>query len=403
MPSDAGSVKDIRAGVVARLREREGELVQVIFARVRDDGFGPAGAADAEYVAGLRAAIAAALEFVLTGIEHGEEWTGSIPVLALEQARRAARIGVSLDTVLRRYVLGSTLLEEFVMDEADRGDLPGEREALRGALRVQALALNRLLEAITNEYRDELARAGRSSEQRRAERIRGLLAGGGVIEQSELVKLDYELDAWHFGVIARGAGAREVLHGLAASLDQRLLCVASGEETVWAWLSGQRRLEMAALERAVSRSGGVSFAVGEPARGLQGWRLTHQQAQAALVVALRRPQRFTRYADVALLATALKDEALARVLLDVYLLPLDDSGDRAPVLRETLHVYLAKECSVSSVAAMLNVARSTIEKRLRMIEKKLGRSLHPCPAELGVALQLYDLGVSADHLSIGAQ
>ena len=36
--------------------------------------------------------------------------------------RRAARVGVSLNTVLRRYVVGSGLLEAFVMDEVERGE-----------------------------------------------------------------------------------------------------------------------------------------------------------------------------------------------------------------------------------------------------------------------------------------
>jgi PucR-like helix-turn-helix protein len=448
MQSDVWSVEAVRAGVVGRLRARLGEIEEAIFARVRGDAFGLVGARDAEYVAGLRAAVVAALGYALAGIERGDEEVGQVPVVAVEQARRAARVGVSLDTVLRRYVVGSALLEEFVLEEADRGEGPADREALRGALRVQASALERLLESITDEYRDELARAGRSPEWRAAERVRALLLTGGstgvgmagdgsagegatrdVVER----ELDYELDAWHLGVIARGVGAREVVCGLAASLDRRSLCVASGEDTVWGWLGGQRRLEVAALERAVSelewaypvrtpdRAGhpdqvmhglpaAASLVAGEPARGLAGWRLTHQQAQAALVVALRQngiprngiprsgipPTRegvtFTRYVDVALLASALKDQVLARTLLDVYLTPLDDAHDRGPVLRETLRVYLAAECSVSSAAAALNLARSTVEKRLRTIEEKLGRTLHPCPAELGVALGLYDLG-----------
>ena len=142
------------------------------------------------------------------------------------------------------------------------------------------------------------------------------------------------------------------------------------------------------------------FALGEPAKGLQGWRLTHRQAQAALAVALRRSESrpggmFTRYADVALLASALKDEALARALLDIYLTPLDDHRGSGPVLRETLRAYLAAECQASSAAVKLDVARSTVAKRLRTIEEKLGRTLHPCSAELEVALLLDELNVSA--------
>jgi DNA-binding PucR family transcriptional regulator len=119
--------------------------------------------------------------------------------------------------------------------------------------------------------------------------------------------------------------------------------------------------------------------------------LTHQQAQAALVVALCRPRRFTRYADVALLASALKDEALGRALIEIYIAPLEDSRGSGPVLCRTLRAYLAAERSVSSAAVALGVVRKTVASRLRTIEERLGRSLHPCPAELEVALLLDEI------------
>jgi sugar diacid utilization regulator len=143
-------------------------------------------------------------------------------------------------------------------------------------------------------------------------------------------------------------------------------------------------------ERAV-REVEVRFVVGEPACGLAGWRLTHQQAQAALVVALRRPRPLTSYRDVALLAVALKDRALARALIDMYVAPLDQLRDGGAVLRKTLRAYLGTERSVSSTAAVLGVTRKTVANRLHTIEARLGRSLHPCPAELEVALLLDDL------------
>ena len=423
----AGSVDDVRAVVVGRLRARRDELVREIFARVRGDAFGSAGDEDAEYVAGLRAAVAAAVEYGLQGIEHGEAGLGPIPAVASEQARRAARVGVSLETVLRRYVVGHTLLEQFVMEEADRGETaggplapPAQRSALRGALRAQASVLDRLLSAIAGEYRDELARAGRSPERSRSELVRGLLTGewpsgaDSATPRDVSRELGYDLEAEHIGVIASGAGAREALRELADRLDRRLLCVEWGESTIWAWIGGRRALAIAALERAMSGldgSGGaprsISFAVGEPARGLAGWRLTHQQAQAALLVALRRSRipgngtprngtppaqvTLTRYADVALLAAALKDQALARALIEIYIAPLEDSRMGGPALRQTLRAYLAAERSVSSAAAALGVVRKTVESRLRTIEEKLGRTLHPCPAELEVALLLDEL------------
>jgi hypothetical protein len=277
--------------------------------------------------------------------------------------------------------------------------LRARRDELAGvaqALRAHAAVLDRLLSATTLEdgnelaYRDERACGGRSPEQRRFERVRRLLAGGGALEDPGL---GYALSGEHVGVIARGPAAPGVLCEVAGGLDCRLLCVEGDEDTVWAWFGGQRRLEMAALELGLTgmQPGGVVFAVGEPALGLAGWRLTHQQARAAFVVAERRPRGFTRYADVALLAVALKDEGLARALVEVYVEPLEDSRGGGPVLRETLRAYLAAERSTSSAAAALGVDRKTVASRLRTIEKRLGRSLHPCPAELEIALLIDEL------------
>jgi hypothetical protein len=341
-------------------------------------------------VAGLRPTVVAVLEYVVDGIERGLGEDGAIPVVAREQARRASRAGLSLDTVLRRYVVGSALLGEFVMDEADRGEQSDGRRALREALRVQASALDSLLEAVTLEYRHELACAGRPPEQRRAEHIRSLLAGASVAQP----QLDYQLDGWHLGVIAMGVGATQAVPELARCANRRLLSVAQAKDCVWAWLGGKDRIpphELESVAASILTDENVMLAVGESASGLQGWRATHRQARAALDVALRRPKPLTRYADVALLATALKDEALAGALTDIFLSPLDDAGKRGPVLRQTVRAYLAAERNASSAAIMLKVSRSTVESRLRTIEALVGRTLHPCPPELEVALELDEL------------
>jgi hypothetical protein len=221
--------------------------------------------------------------------------------------------------------------------------------------------------------------------------------------------LGYDLDGWHLGVIAvaarpgpRGQAARAVRE-LAERTGCRSLSAAQDDGSVWAWLGADKRLVLAEVGSRLAgapagRHGprpagceGVLFALGEPARGFRGWRATHGQARAALAVARRRPRRCTRYGDVALLASALKDELLAGALLDVYLAPLADARDGGAALRRTLRSYLAAERSVSSTAAALGVVRKTVESRLLSIEERLGRTLHPFPAELEIALLLDEL------------
>jgi hypothetical protein len=401
--------------VAGRLRARRAEIEQAIFARVRDVAPSAMGDRDAEYVAGLHAAVGAAVEFVLAGIERGEERPAPIPSAAVAQAQRAVRSGVSLETVLRRYTAGYTMLGDYVIEEAENAELVGQ---LRRLLRVQASLLERLTSTIADEYGRELERVRRSHGHRRLELVRALLAGERIDDGGEL---GYGLDGEHLGVIATGAGCREALGNLAEGLDRRLLCVARGGGVVWAWLGGERSLDRSDLKRwiaelqsacpaetasqgnrAPGRVGtcgsagdsldGPAFALGEPARSLAGWRLTHRQAQAARAVALRRPQKLTRYADVALLATALKDDTLAESLSDIYLAPLDDARNGGLALRETLRAYLAAEHNVSAAAAVLGVVRSTVENRLRTVEERLGRPVHACLAELEVALRLQELG-----------
>ena len=168
------------------------------------------------------------------------------------------------------------------------------------------------------------------------------------------------------------------------------LAVSRGEETVWGWLGGRRRLPGADIERLSPATwpAEVSLAIGESGRGVDGWLLTHRQAQAALRVVLRKPQKLTRYADVALLATTLNDETLARSLLEIYLSPL---GDRGSELRTTLHEYFAAGRRTSHAARSLGVVRQTVENRLRTTEQVIGRPLRTCLPDLEVALSLDEL------------
>jgi hypothetical protein len=397
----------VRELIARRLRARGDELGRDIFERIRPGKDARAGGEDTEYLAGLRAAVAASLEYGLSAIEHGEDAAGAPPPQTLSQARRAARTGVSVDTVLRRYVLGSRLLGEALMREAAVPDIAEQGGgALREMLSAQAVVLERLLGAITAEHAAELECIARSPAHYRAQLVKRLLAG----EHVDPDQLGYDLDAQHLAAIATGSQASRALERIASRVGARLLCVPGGEDTAWAWFGAARPLASRELERLFScsaragvcisrdsprpraRGDRLAIALGEAAEGVQGWRVSHRQAQAALRVALRTGKQTTRYAEVALHASLLEDEQLANSLVKIYLAPLGPPDHTGAILRETLRAYLAAEHNASSAAAALRVTRQTVEKRMRTIEEKLGAALRTNQAELEVALRLEKLG-----------
>jgi hypothetical protein len=348
----------------------------------------PTSVGDHEYLAGLHAAVSAALSRGIVAIDEGGGSQSPMPVELSVQARHAARNGVCLDTVLRRYFAGYSLLCDFIVEEAESNSIRGPD--LQNVLRAEATLLDRLVIAVTAEYTQEAEGRPQSAAHRRAESVRRLLAG----ELVDAVELSYEVEAWHLGVVATGSGGESAVRDLAKGLDRRLLLVEPGEGTIWAWFGGRRRLTAeAVVELAASEApADLSLAVGEPARGLPGWRLTHHQASAALPITARGKERFVRYADVALLATALRDDVLSRSLESVFLAPLRDERDGGQALRETLRAYFAAEGNVSSAAAALRVNRHTVANRLHAAEEHLGRSIGSCAAELEASLRLEELG-----------
>lgn len=370
------------------LQSRRPEIEGIALARTYDVS-DPARVKDPEYVAGLRAAVSAALDYGFAGIELGEERAGPPPVALLIQARHAARSGVDLDTVLRRYIAGYALLGDFIMQAVEDGALSLQTVDLRRIWRTQATLLDRLVAAVTAEYRLESEGRLRNAESRRAERVKRLLAGQ-FLEPGEL---NYEFDAWHIGIVGNGPNAETVIRDLAAKLDRRLLLVRSDGGTLWAWLGGRSKVNSRGVAdlAPVPWPSELSLAFGEPERGLAGWRLSHRQARAAAPIAIQPVPRMVRYADVTLLASALQDDVLSSSLQRLYLDPLANERDGGMALRQTLRAYFTAGRHVSSAASALGVSRQTVAVRLRTIEDRVGRTLDMCASEIDTALRMEEL------------
>ncbi len=382
-----GAAQRVALELAGRLRSKRSEIEEAVLARVfavTD----PAASTDPSYLDGLRGAVTSALDCAIAAIDGTEPQPVPIPAELLTQARQAARSDVGLEVVLRRYFAGYTLLSDFLIKEVEAGDLLGAEEFHRLS-RAQAELFDRMIDAVSTEHRRESEARSRSRHQRRVECVEQLLDG----ELADTSELDYDLHAWHLGLVAQGTGMGEAIRDLAERLDRRPLVLPRGEGIVWAWYGGRREIDPAELQHIVpsSWSAQASLAIGEPGRGVSGWRLTHRQAAAALPIALRTTEPIVRYRDVSLLASMLQDEVLRTSLRGLYLAPLARERDGGRTLRQTLRAYFAAARNISSAAAALKVTRHTVANRLRSVETHLDRPLDICTVELEAALRLYEI------------
>ncbi|HEV7483062.1 MAG TPA: helix-turn-helix domain-containing protein [Solirubrobacterales bacterium] len=381
------SLNQAQVGLQARLHARRPELEQAILARAYGIS-DPTAAPDHQYVDGLRSAVSVAIDYGFAAVQLGPGRSlPEIPPELLAQARLAARNRVRLDTVLRRYCGGNTAFADIMVEEAEHCDLP--RAQLKALLRALASSFDSLLAAVSEEYAREGETHVHGSEKRRLQLLRRLLAG----ELLDASDLGYDLEGHHLGVVALGAGAGEALRVLGERLDRQLLLAQPDEQASWAWLGGRRPFDSDNLDLLGSFDWPPSLllAIGEPAHGLPGWRLSHRQAVAALPIAQRGRSPFVRYADVPLLAAILQDDLLATSLRQLYLAPLQAERDGGLTAKETLRAYFAAAGNASSAAAALGVSRRTVSSRLIAIEDRFGRPLDAASAEIEAILRLDEI------------
>lgn len=375
----------LRAALGARLREQLPVIEADVYGDLRSMS-AQEGRQDPGYLAGLRAAVAEALEHLIAGVEEGGDASSTpLPLAAIAQARRAARHGVELDTVLRRCAAGDRRLAEFVWAESER--FPAG--ALQKIVREQGARVNRLTAAVSAEYMQEREQLRRSPAALRSQRIRRELASEGPLN---LDGLGYPPAGWHLGLIVKGPGAEASVRKLARSLGREALISEEGEEIVLAWLGGRRPLALTEVEAAILSDcpEQVEVALGEPRQGPAGWRLTLHEARAAFAVMLQRPKPLTRGSEVVLLAAMLASPPLAESLLATFVRPWAGHHCGAALCR-TLRAYLATDFNAESAARLLRIDRSTVHRHIHKIEDALGRPLRECHAELRVALELREL------------
>jgi PucR C-terminal helix-turn-helix domain/GGDEF-like domain len=343
------------------------------------------------YEVGTERAVEAVIDYVLACVIAGSTAAEPVPLAVLDQTRRAARAGVALDIVLRRHTAGDRALRRIL-----GGDLAKLDRAVVDDVHVIAdEAIDVVMRCVVAEFEAEAARLSRSPDPALALTIRLLKKEVGVAE------LDgYILNRWHAGVVTEAALPRPDLQQLAADLDAQPLVVDSRLGQHWIWIGASRPIEADAVEASLTRTfeQTAAFGVGEPRKGLSGWRLTHGEARRAAELPGADGSGVTRMRKNVLEAAVLENGTLTESLIATYIEPLEDEPAKlATDLRKTLRAYLSSGQNAKSAAALLGIDRHTVLRRVRKVEDLVGERIEDCFARLDTALRLATTEAAPHH------
>lgn len=240
----------------------------------------------------------------------------------------------------------------------------------------------------------------------RAAEVRALLGGAAPVDAAAVsLRLGYELDRFHVGfVVWSDAGGERpgdagglfaAMEDAAAAVAKSLgagppLTVAEGRHLAcWAGRQTAPELSRLRLPRATGR--GLSVAAGSPARGAEGFVLSHGEALLARrVVQLRGDATGTvaGYPDLALEALLVDEVDAARRFVERELGGLAATDDATVRLAATVAIFLEEGASFVRAGRRLGVHPNTVSYRVRRAETLLGRPVAERQLELRVALRI---------------
>ena len=329
------------------------------------------------------------------------------PSAAVEYSRRLAQRGVPVNALVRAYWLGQDTLLRRSLGEVRRQGGDPEVASLAGQRIVEITFgyIDWMSQRVVISYENERDRWLQNRSAVRAARTRELLAGNSVDMAAAEAALGYRLAQRHLGIVAwtrtEASGEDELspLERFVIRLSERVSCparplfVPCDDSSAWAWLPIGRcaGIEPEVIRQAAGSGGRVMVAVGEPAQGIDGFRITHTQAVQTQAVALLggayAPQ-VTMFGQVGVAALLSADVEAARAWVSQVLGPLATDDDHSARLRETLRVFLATGGSFTASATQLAMHKNSVKYRVEKAGQERGRPIHGDRLEVEVALHV---------------
>ena len=354
----------------------------------------------------LDASIEENVATLLHVFEHGSPPDDiGAPAAAVEYARRLAQRGVPIIALIRAYRVGHGRFLSRCIDElgARSQDASLTAAVTSRMADVSFRYIDRVSEEVISAYQHERDNWLLTQTAVRAARVRVLLGGQPIDIDATESALGYRLRQRHIGLIAwvtdtpRGSEGLTRLDQLASAAARvlgspgRPLFVPRDETLAWIWLaaSGDMIVSGEALAKAFDNGdSSVRIVAGEPGYGLDGFRLTHQQAVRTqdLALAAKPGSRLTTFANVGAVALICADMSAARSWVWGMLADLALDDEPHARLRETLQVFLSTG-SYTTTAERLVLHKNSVQYRIRKAEDALGGPISDRGADLELALR----------------
>ena len=343
----------------------------------------------------IEAACHANSSTILDGLLRGVSLDAMAPSPEVIQTTRAVvRQGLTMSDVVRGYQLGSmywcTRWAEGVEQHCSDASLAVA--TVSGGTTFILGWLERVVDRLTAEYRDEAERMAREGSFARVAEVRRALTNDELDIDGMSRRLAYNLRGHHVALVLRHRGHEDdaALEATARALagamtSARPLVVRVDVDTTWCWFTAGAGGELPRPPAA------VLVGQGRAAAGLEGFRRTHRDACEALRVAQlagRPGGTITRYEEVELAVLCSANVEACRAFVAAELGPLAADTEEARRLRDTLVAFFGTGSNFRSTAARLGLHHNTVRYRLGQAEELLGHSAGQRRLQLELALHL---------------
>lgn len=356
-------------------------------------------AADAELQRDLRAALRSQLDAFLDASRLVAVGPAGAPVSkeAHGLARTVAQRGLELRVLSQLYHAGHRAMLSFATAFLHHEDLDADfkLQVLTTMWSQTSELLNAMLDELAVTYSQERERLLQGAFASRVATVRDILDGSGDVDQAS-ARLGYPLRLPHTAVVLWAEDPALVtgsLDGIVARIagPRRCLSVPSGAHGVWAWIADDTPEAGPPIVEPRVVPAGVRAAVGGIAPGIDGFRRSHREAQAAQRVAEtgRRHAAVTPYPDVEVVAMLSADPPAMRTLVEREIGGLRGEDAASERLRDTIRAVLSCNGNQEAAARRLGIHKNTVRYRIQRAEMILGVDLMAHRQKLELALECF--------------